>query len=104
MALEQRDGNLNAVYRCDKLVPVLRRSETPGQDPDHPFAPIHTTINLDPLPPGSGLRLRMAGGSVLLTFILSRCSRLHSAADRYSLVAVTGDAQRCWRGIWSVND
>ena len=104
MALEQRDGHLNAVYRCDKLVSVLRRSETPGQDPNHPSALIHATINLDPLPPGSGLRLRLAGRSVLFTFILSRCSRLHGAADGYSLVAVAGDAQRCWRGIWSVDD
>ena len=104
MALEQRDGHLNALHRRDKLVPVLHRPETPGQDPDHPSAFVHATINIDPLPPGSSLRLRLAGGSVLFAFILPRCSRLHSAADRYSLVAATGDAQRCWRGIWSVDD
>jgi hypothetical protein len=104
VALEQRDGHIHALYRRNKLVSVLRRSETPGQNPDHPSASIHATINIDPLPPGSSLRLRLAGGSVFPTFVPSRCPRLHSAADGYTLVAVTGDAQRCRRGIWSVDD
>ena len=104
MALEQRDGHLNALHRRDKLVPVLHRPETPGQDPDHPSAFVHATINIDPLPPGSSLRLRLAGGSVLSTFILSRCPWLHGAADGYALVAIVGDAQRRWCSIWSVDD
>ena len=104
MALEQRDGHINDVYRRDQLATVFHRSEAPGQNPDHPTAPVHAAINIDPPPPGSSIRLRLAGRSVFLTAILPRCTWLHSAADGYCLAAIVGDAQRCWRSFWSVDD
>jgi hypothetical protein len=104
MALEQRDGHINAVHRRDQLASLLHCPETPGQNPDHPNALVHAAIDFDPPPPGSSIRLRLASRPVFFAFVLSRCTWLHSAADGYTTVALVGDSQRCWCCVWSVDD
>lgn len=81
MALEQRHGDINALYRRRQLAPILRHPETPGQDPHHSPSTIHQKINFDLIPASAMLRLCLAGRPVFLTAVLSGRPRLHAASD-----------------------
>jgi len=104
VALEKRDGDIDAVHWRCQLASVLLHPETPGQDPDHSTSTVHAKIDFDLVPASTMLRLRMASRPVFLAAVLSGRSRLHTTSDSNASAAVTRDVECRWRRLWSVND
>jgi hypothetical protein len=95
VALEQRDGDFDALHRRRELVSVLFHSETPGQTSHHSTSTVHPKVDFDFVVASAMLRLCLASRLVFLAAILSGRSWLHAAAGRDTAAAVACDAWCC---------